>query len=50
MKLGMKYRGLQPIIVRSNDDPGCDLDIFYCKVKFGNSGFSIGKSENSGFF
>ena len=35
---------------------GCslhDLDIFYGKVKFGNLGFSIGKSENSensGFF
>ena len=27
-----------------------DLDLFYSKVKFGNLGFSIGKSENSGFF
>ena len=27
-----------------------DLDLFYGKVKFGNLGFSIGKSENSGFF
>ena len=26
-----------------------DLDLFYRKVKFGNLGFSIGKSENSGF-
>ena len=26
-----------------------DLDLFYGKVKFGNLGFSIGKSENSGF-
>ena len=25
-------------------------DLFYGKVKFGNLGFSIGKSENSGFF
>ena len=25
-------------------------DIFYGKVKFGNLGFSIGKSENSRFF
>ena len=27
-----------------------DLDLFHGKVKFGNLGFSIGKSENSGFF
>ena len=27
-----------------------DLDLFYGKVKFGYSGFSIGKGENSGFF
>ena len=26
-----------------------DLDLFYGKVKFGNFGFSIGKSKNSGF-
>ena len=26
-----------------------DLDLFNGKVKFGNLGFSIGKSENSGF-
>ena len=25
-------------------------DLFYSKVKFGNLGFSMGKSENSGFF
>ena len=30
--------------------PWSDLDLFYGKVKFGNIGFSIGKSENSGFF
>ena len=29
--------------------PWVDLDLFYGKVKFGNLGFSIGKSENSGF-
>ena len=47
----MWHRGLQPIIVCSNDDPGVtqSLDLFYGKVKFGNLGFSIGKSENSGF-
>ena len=27
-----------------------DLDLFNGKVKFGNLGFSMGKSENSGFF
>ena len=26
------------------------LDLFCCKVKFGNLGFSIGESENNGFF
>ena len=30
--------------------PWVDLDLFYGKVKFGNLGFSIGKSRNSGFF
>ena len=30
--------------------PWVDLDIFYGKVKFGNLGFSIGKSKNIGFF
>ena len=29
--------------------PWSDLDLFYGKVKFGNIGFYIGKSENSGF-
>ena len=42
-------RRLQPIIVRSNDDPGFDLDLYYGKVKFCDLGFSRGKSENSGF-
>ena len=27
-----------------------DLNLFYGKVKFGDLGFSMGKSENSGFF
>ena len=27
-----------------------DLDLYYGKIKFGNLGFSMGKSENSGFF
>ena len=30
--------------------PWSDLDLFYGKVKFGNLGFSIGKSEISRFF
>ena len=29
--------------------PWSDLGLFYGKVKFGNLGFSMGKSENSGF-
>ena len=35
--------------VLSNDDPGLTL-IFYGKVKFCNFGFSVGISEESGFF
>ena len=49
-KHGMYHQGLQPIIVCSNDDPGVTVNLFYGKVKFGNLCFSIGKSENSGFF
>ena len=30
--------------------PWSDLDLFYSMVKFGNIGFSMGKSENSRFF
>ena len=30
--------------------PWSDLDLFNGNVKFGNLGFSMGKSENSGFF
>ena len=30
--------------------PWSDLDIFYGKVRYGNLGFFIGKSGNSGFF
>ena len=30
--------------------PWNDLDLFYSKVKFGILGFSLGESENSGFF
>ena len=48
-KLGMYHLGQKPIIV-SNDDPCVDLDVFYAKVKFGYTGLSLGKSENSGFF
>ena len=39
----MQHRGLQPIIVYSNDDPRVTLTFFYGKVKFGYSGFSMGK-------
>ena len=40
LKLGLKHRGLLPIIVCSNN-AWSDLDLFYGKVKFGNLGFSI---------
>ena len=46
-KLGMKHRGLQPIIICSNDNPGLTLTFFHGKDKFCSLGFSIGKSENS---
>ena len=44
-KLGMLHRGLQPIIICSNDD----LDLFYCKVKFGYLCFSMGKVKTVDF-
>ena len=51
LKLGMQHRGLEMYKVYINGDPGFNnLDPFFGKVKFGNLGFSIGKSENSGFF
>ena len=43
-------RGLLPIIVYINDDPGVTLTYFTARSKFENLGFSIGKGENSGFF
>ena len=46
-KLGMLYRGLQPIIVCSNDDHGVTLTYFTARSNL-ITGFSIGKSENSG--
>ena len=48
-KLGVKHRGLMSIIVCSNDEPGLTLTYFTTRSN-GNLGFSIGKSENSGFF
>ena len=49
MKLGMKHWGLQPIIVCSNDDPGVTLTYFTTRSNL-VTGFSIGKSDGSGFF
>ena len=37
------------IAASSNDDPGVTLT-FFGKVKFGNLGFSMRKSENNVFF
>ena len=50
LKLCMQRRGIKLYKVYINGDPGLILDLFYRKVKFGNLGFSMGKSENSGFF
>ena len=33
----------------SNDDPGVILTYFTARSNFGNLGFSIGKSDGSGF-
>ena len=44
-KLDMQHRGIQSIIVCSNGDPGVTMTYFTA----GNLGFSIYKSENSGF-
>ena len=43
LKVGMQHRGLKLYKVCINGDAGLTL------VKFGNLGFSMGKSENSGF-
>ena len=48
-KLGMYHRGLLPIIVCINDDPGVTLTFFYGIVKFGNLGFSIEKVKTVDF-
>ena len=48
-KLSMLHRGLQPIIVCSNDDPGVTLTYFTARSNLVTV-FSLGKSENSGFF
>ena len=47
--LGVQHRGLLPIIVYINDDPGVTLTYFTARSIFGNLGFSIGKIENSRF-
>ena len=49
MKLGMQHWGLHLNIVCSDDDPGLTLTYFTAWSNF-VTGFSIGKSENSGFF
>ena len=49
MKLGMWHRGLLPIIVDINDDPGVTLTYFTARSNF-VTGFTVRKSEESGFF
>ena len=49
-KFGMKHRILQPITFCSNADPPLTLTYFKAMSNLVTSkGFSIGKSENSGF-
>ena len=52
MKLGtfMLHRGLQLVIVCSNDDPGMTLTYFTVRLILENIGFYMEKSENNGFF
>ena len=38
------------MIVCLNDDPGVTLTYFTARVKFGNLGFSMGKSEKQWIF
>ena len=49
-KIGMKHRGLQPIIVYSNDDPRVTLTYFTARTNLVVWAFLWEKSENSGFF
>ena len=49
-KLCMLHRGLQPIIVCSNDDPRMTLAYFTARLIFENIGFYMGKGENNGYF
>ena len=48
LKLGMQHRGLKRYKVCINGDPGLTLNYFTAMSNF-VTGFSIGKSENSGF-
>ena len=48
LKLDMQHWGLKLYKVYINGDPGLTLN-FLRQGQFGNLGFSIGKSENSGF-
>ena len=52
LKLSMQHWGLKLYKVCINGDPGLTLTYFTARsnLQFGNLGFSIGKSENSGFF
>ena len=48
-KLGMKHRGLQSIIVCSNDDPGVTLTYFMARSNLVTKAFSTGKGEKVDF-
>ena len=47
---GILHRGLQPIIVCSNDGPGVTLTYFTARSNLVTYAFLKEKSENSGFF
>ena len=49
LKRGMQHQGLKAHKFCINGCPWVDIDLFYGKVKFGNFGFFIRKSENWGF-
>ena len=50
MKLGMQHRGLQPIIVYTNDDPGVTLTYFTARSNLETYAFLWEKVKTVDFF
>ena len=46
----LRFRYMDTKIPLNSKQLAISCDLFYSMVKFGNMGFSIGKSENIGFF